>query len=145
MQIRLLALIGVLILLVAEVFARAPGAMSISTGGLLARLQGRDDGQLGAGLAADGADLTVAPARVPGDRAVYTWRGPRGPRFSPGRLDFLLYGGGMLENGFAFDAARLHAVERAKLGVRARDSAASDHLALVLDLRPTTALARGAE
>ena len=96
-------------------------------------------------LAADGGDLVVAPAEVPGDRAVYTWRGRRGSRFSPGRLDFLLFGGGGLVNAFAFDSARLDAEARAKLGVRSADSSASDHLALALDLRPARAPARAAQ
>lgn len=100
---------------------------------------------LRSGLAADGSDLVAAPAGVPGDRAVYTWRGRRGSRFSPGRLDFLLHGGGELVHGFAFDSVRLDEEERARLRVRSADSAASDHLALVLDLRPGRAPARSAQ
>ena len=90
---------------------------------------------LRAGLAADGGDLAVAKTDVLGDRALYTWRG-RGSRFGAGRLDFLAYAGAELSRAFAVDTARLQDDVLAEAGLERADSAASDHLALVLDLRP---------
>lgn len=87
------------------------------------------------GLGVGGADLDVARTEVPGDRAVYTWRGS-GSRYAPGRLDFLVYGGGEEVQAFALDTARLSDATLRAAGVERGDSAASDHLPLVLDIRP---------
>lgn len=81
-------------------------------------------------------ELHVAEAGVLGDRAAYTWRGRRS-RFAPGRLDYLLYGGGDPVSAFVFDSEHLDAGALEDSGVRRDDSASSDHLALVLDVRPS--------
>lgn len=88
-------------------------------------------------LGADGGDLEIAEGRVLGDRAVYTWRGRRS-RFTPGRLDYLLYGGGEVVEAFALDTARLSDAALIDAKIERDDSAASDHLALVLDVRPSS-------
>lgn len=93
------------------------------------------------GLARDGRDLEVARIEVLGDRALYTWRGV-GSRYSPGRLDFLTFGGASAAGAYAVDTARLSQEVRAAAGLEADDSAASDHLALVLDVRPDDASSR---
>lgn len=113
------------------------GAPSVRVFGGDLNLVGSDQplNLLRAGLAAGGGDLAVAPTGVLGDRAAYTWRG-RGSRFSAGRLDFLAYGGADLSQAFAVDTARLPDDVLAAAGLEREDSAASDHLALVLDLRP---------
>jgi len=90
------------------------------------------------GLAAGGGDLAIARTDVLGDRALYTWRGA-GSRYSPGRLDFLLYGGAEEVAAFVVDPSRLPDGVLASSGLRRDDAAASDHLALVLDVRPPPA------
>ncbi|MDX2132331.1 MAG: endonuclease/exonuclease/phosphatase family protein [Planctomycetota bacterium] len=91
---------------------------------------------LRSGLDVDGTDLDVADARVLGDRTYTTWRDPGTP-FPPGRLDFLMYSDSACESvSFVFDSARLTDAALEPLGVRRDDSAASDHLPVVLDLTP---------
>ncbi len=93
--------------------------------------------RLVSGLDVDGSDMTIAEPRVLGDNAYYTWAEPSS-LFSPGRLDYVLYGdaGASVVNAFVLDLSRLSrdAVNRA--GLKVADSAASDHLPLVVDLRP---------
>ena len=90
---------------------------------------------LAAGLDPDGGALAVADAPVLGDAAVYTWSQPWS-RFSPGRLDWLLHGRDVhARRAFVLDARRLDAATLAAAGIERPDTAASDHLPLVLDLR----------
>lgn len=69
------------------------------------------------------------------DDAHYTWRGELGADYAPGRLDLIVidqeHGGG----GFVLDTDELAANALTELGVRRDDSAASDHLLVVADLR----------
>jgi endonuclease/exonuclease/phosphatase family metal-dependent hydrolase len=85
----------------------------------------------------DGSELAPADAFVLGDAAMYTWRDPAQP-FPPGRLDYLLYSDSAAEvvNAFILDTARLSERALARLGLDSTDTAASDHLPLVVDLRP---------
>jgi endonuclease/exonuclease/phosphatase family metal-dependent hydrolase len=92
---------------------------------------------LRAGLDADGSDLAIADARVLGDRTYTTWR-DWSTSFPPGRLDFIVYSDSALaSNSFVFDTARLTPAVLDPLGVQRDDSAASDHLPVVVDLAPT--------
>lgn len=88
------------------------------------------------GLDLDGTDLTVAPARVLGGHTALTWRDPRS-RFSPSRLDYMLYSASSagLVNAFLLETAILHDAALAAAGLERGDSAFSDHLPLVIDLR----------
>jgi endonuclease/exonuclease/phosphatase family metal-dependent hydrolase len=91
-----------------------------------------------AALDADGSDLAVAPARVLGDRAYYTWADAAND-FSPGRLDFIVYSdaSALVSASFILDTARLGPASLAAAGLLPGDSAAaSDHLPVVVDLRP---------
>jgi endonuclease/exonuclease/phosphatase family metal-dependent hydrolase len=89
------------------------------------------------GLDADGSDMTIADPAVLGDRAFYTWSDPASS-FSPGRLDWVLYSdaSARLDRAFVLDLGRLTrgAVEAA--GLEPSDTAATDHLPVVMDLRP---------
>lgn len=87
------------------------------------------------GLGSRGEELEVAAMPVAGDRAWYTWRRDRS-RFAAGRLDYLLFSGGQRISSFALDAQRLAASSLESLGIEGGDTQASDHLPLVLDLRP---------
>lgn len=92
--------------------------------------------ELLAGLEVGGGNLQVARVERLRDRSLATWRGldPRDP-FSPGRLDYMLYRGGVLglERAFTFDAEDLSAEALELLGIHGSDSRASDHLPLVAD------------
>ena len=63
-----------------------------------------------------------------------TWQDERSD-FGPGMLDLVAYDHRTLEprNGFVLDTETLDGSTRATLGVRARDSRATDHLLLVVD------------
>ena len=90
------------------------------------------------GLGPDGTALEVARLERLRDRSLATWRGIwREDPFSPGRLDYLLYRGEVLEvdRGFVFDAAALAPDAREALGVWEVDTERSDHLPLVVDFR----------
>lgn len=91
---------------------------------------------LRAGLGSDGRALAVAETTVLGDGAVYTWS-QRWSRFSPGRLDYLLYDAATVTavRAFVLDARRLDQPTLAAAALTRADAAASDHLPLVLDLR----------
>lgn len=91
---------------------------------------------LAAGLDTDGTDLTIADPGVLGDNAVYTWRdGPSS--FSPGRLDYVLVGNAQarIERAFILDTSLVDPASLTAGGMRAGDSAATDHLAVVVDVR----------
>lgn len=87
------------------------------------------------GLDADGSDLEVADARVLGDAAYHTWRDPDS-EFTPGRLDFALYSGAAVRRArsFVLDTALLSDAALEVAGLDRTDTAASDHLPLVVDL-----------
>jgi endonuclease/exonuclease/phosphatase family metal-dependent hydrolase len=89
-----------------------------------------------AGLDSDGSDLAVAEPMVLGDRAEYTWM-DRQSEFPPGRLDFAVYSdaGSTVVNAFLLDTSRLAPKALAKIGLDGADTAASDHLPLVVDLK----------
>ena len=90
------------------------------------------------GLGSDGTALEVARLERLRDRSLATWRGIwREDPFSPGRLDYLLYRGKVLEvdRAFVFDAADLAPDAREALGVWDVDMERSDHLPLVIDFR----------
>jgi len=91
------------------------------------------------GLDAGGASLVVAQPAVIGDAAFYTWRGDADDRFSPGRLDYIVYGRARAEvvNVFVLDNARLSDQSLGRMGLYREDTAGSDHLPLVIDIRPS--------
>ncbi len=92
---------------------------------------------LAAGLDADNGPLDVAEARRLGAREAVTWR-RADSSFTPGRLDYALVDGAAVEIVQAFildtDALSDAALERSAL--RRSDSAASDHLPMIIDIRP---------
>lgn len=91
---------------------------------------------LRAGLDTDGSELDVAPARVLGDAAYYTWSDAKSP-FSPGRLDFVVLSDSKFRaaSAFVLDTARLAPPALRASGLQADDTAqASDHLPVVVDL-----------
>jgi len=92
---------------------------------------------LGAGLDADGSDLEVATTYVLGDSAQYTWTDAGNP-FTPGRLDYLLSGesGAEIVRAFAIDTSRLQEEALGRMGLKRSDTSASDHLPIVIDIRP---------
>lgn len=92
---------------------------------------------LRASLDVDGSDLAIAPAAVLGDEAFFTWY-EAGNTFSPGRLDYVTYSDASVTvvNAFVLDTRRLGAAALARIGLDASDSAASDHMPMVVDLVP---------
>ncbi len=92
--------------------------------------------ELGRGLDVDGSDLEIAPVRVLGERATYTWADWQTP-FTPGRLDWVLYSGAGCDvlNAFSIDTRRLSDASLARIGLDRGDSASSDHLPVVVDVR----------
>jgi endonuclease/exonuclease/phosphatase family metal-dependent hydrolase len=92
---------------------------------------------LRSGLDVDGADLTVAEALVLGDRIATTWSNPRG-RFAPSRLDFALVGDAAagVSQAFVLDSRILTNAALSEAGLEGADTDASDHLPLVVDIRP---------
>lgn len=92
---------------------------------------------------ADGVDLDGSPLAVSqpmrlGDQAMYTYY-DKGNTYTPGRLDFLLYSDAVAEavNSFVFDTSVLNETALARLGLDADDTGNSDHLPVVLDVRPS--------
>lgn len=90
-----------------------------------------------ASLDTDGSDLSVVDAAVIGDAALYTWRNDA-ETFTPGRLDWIVYSDASVKaaNAFSLDTRRLADDALARMGLTRTDSAASDHLPVVVDLRP---------
>lgn len=86
---------------------------------------------------AAGADLAVADAYRLGDRSQATWRSTDGGRFTPGRLDFILFTASRLtlDRAFVFNSAELSPAQLAALAAARGDSTVSDHLPVVADLR----------
>ena len=73
-----------------------------------------------------------------GDGTLSTWRNPAQALFTPGRLDFLVYGGTGLEltGSFVFEPSELDEEARRALGVEATDAeSVSDHIPVVADFR----------
>lgn len=89
------------------------------------------------GLDSDGSPLSAADAMVTGDSASFTWFNTA-EKFPPGRLDFVLYSdnSASVTSSFVVDTRRLSPRALAQLGVDRTDSAASDHMPLVVDIRP---------
>lgn len=89
------------------------------------------------GLDADASALAVATPLVLGDSSTITWLDdPSG--FPPGRLDFLTFSDASADvvNAFILDTRLLSAKALARMGLDAADSGGSDHLPVVLDIRP---------
>lgn len=86
---------------------------------------------------ADGTDMTVAEPMAWGDVTLTTWREAKS-EFMPGRLDYIIYSDSNAEavNAFTFDTATLTDEALAMMGLDRTDSTASDHLPVVVDLRP---------
>jgi endonuclease/exonuclease/phosphatase family metal-dependent hydrolase len=91
---------------------------------------------IASGLDLHGSNLAVAPTLALGGHAATTWRDPRS-QFSPSRLDYLLYSASsaQLVHAFALDTSVLDAASLHRHALRAEDSAFSDHLPIVIDLR----------
>ncbi|MBI4881936.1 MAG: endonuclease/exonuclease/phosphatase family protein [Planctomycetes bacterium] len=93
--------------------------------------------ELQRGLDADGSELDLVDAFLLGERANYTWAQDSAP-FTPGRLDYVLLSGSLVEvaQSFVLDTALLsgQALEFAHL--LREDSLASDHRPLVFEVRP---------
>lgn len=89
------------------------------------------------GLDTDGSELAVAQTGVLGDAAIYTWSDHK-TEFPDGRLDYLIYSDDSAEvaNAFVLDTRRLSDRTLAKLGFDRTDTAASDHLPVIVDLKP---------
>ena len=92
--------------------------------------------RLARGLSANG-DLTPAHTLRLADGHAVTWTNPQSS-FSPGRLDWMLYDDASWSapHAFTLDTRLLAPRARRDAGLRAGDSAASDHLPLVVDLAP---------
>lgn len=88
------------------------------------------------GLDADATTLEQAEPRVLGDHAAYTFGRP-GMNSERKRLDFLLYPDAQsrVTGAFVLDTARLTDSALAQSGLERTDSAASDHLPVIVDLR----------
>jgi endonuclease/exonuclease/phosphatase family metal-dependent hydrolase len=86
----------------------------------------------------DGSELLVAEPMRLGDHAMYTWY-DAGNAYTPGRLDYLLYSDAVAEavNSFVLDTSVMSEAALARLGLDAGDTASSDHLPVVLDVRPS--------
>ncbi len=85
-------------------------------------------------LEADGRQRARLPRLA--DGTLDTWRNPKQDLFTPGRLDYLIWGGLGLRfvRGFPFEPAELNPEALRRLGIRAEDAATiSDHLPLVGD------------
>lgn len=90
---------------------------------------------LRAGLASNGGDLAPAPTSVIGDSAMYTWRNDNSS-FGPGRLDWFLTGDARVAQSFSLDTRLINPEQLALWGLNQDDSAVSDHLPVVVDLKP---------
>lgn len=126
--------------MLAKALAAEPGAEAwgVVIGGDLNLVGSRPPLEaIGAGVDLDASALTVADAMLLGDLAMYTWFDP-GNTYTPGRLDFLLYSDSTVsaENSFVLDTSKLDEASLARLGLDAADTAASDHLPVVLDVTP---------
>ncbi|MEN0020041.1 MAG: endonuclease/exonuclease/phosphatase family protein [Planctomycetota bacterium] len=84
-----------------------------------------------------GHDLDVVPLASLGEGDSLTWRDANS-QFAAGRLDWMMTGSAStdLVNAFIFDTSRLDAASLALVGVQPTDTDVSDHLPLVVDVRP---------
>ncbi len=92
--------------------------------------------KIAAGLDFDGSPLVPANPLVLGDSAEYTWSDEK-EKFPPGRLDYILYSDSKATvlNAFVLDTRRLTDRSLARMGLARTDSAASDHLPVVVDFK----------
>jgi endonuclease/exonuclease/phosphatase family metal-dependent hydrolase len=83
----------------------------------------------------DGSALTIAQPPVLGDEELFYTFGISGLR---SRLDYITYSDKSLEvaNAFVLDTAILDPESLAAMGLQASDSAATDHLPVVVDVYP---------
>ncbi len=90
---------------------------------------------LAAGLGAGGSDLIPVDAVTLGDAAAITWVDDQS-LFSPGRLDWILIDPDStpIRRAFMLDTRRISETSRHRAGLERDDSAATDHLPLVVDL-----------
>ncbi len=123
---------------IAMALAERPAAGLVVAGDLNLVGSARPLDALKRGLGMGGSDLEVARLERLRYRSLATWRSTwRDDPFSPGRLDYLLYRGEVLEveRAFVFDAADMSPVARDVLGIMESDTGESDHLPLVVDFR----------
>lgn len=87
------------------------------------------------GLGVDGSPLTPVKTLHIGDASMLTWNDEKS-RFSPGRLDWMIYDESVSDaaNAFVLDTRNLTPKTLSALGLHAEDSMSSDHLPIVLDL-----------
>ncbi len=92
---------------------------------------------LRAGLDADGSELAVADPWVLGDAAQYTWFDSQS-EFPPGRLDYAIYSDATAQvvQAFVVDTGKFSTKALARTGLDGGDTSASDHLPVVVDLKP---------
>lgn len=92
--------------------------------------------KIGAGLDFDGSSMTAAEPLLLGDNSEYTWADEK-EKFPPGRLDYVLYSDStaVVLDSFVLDTRRLGDRSLARMGLARSDSAASDHLPVVVDLK----------
>lgn len=88
-----------------------------------------------AGLGTDGRDLAVTRPLVLGDPVVTTWW-VDGSEFAPSRLDYVLVGPGnaRVVRSFVLETRALSASACERAGLELQDTAASDHLPVVVDI-----------
>lgn len=94
---------------------------------------------LRAGLDDDGSDLTPVDAFILGDSVMSTCR-PTSPGSLPTRCDYILFSDAFstVAQSLAFDTTRLTEAALARIGLDRGDTGVSEHLPLVVDLRPRT-------
>lgn len=90
---------------------------------------------LARGLAVDGGDLVAAHPLVLGDNTAVSWVDDKS-RFSPGRLDWVLYDPSLTRCAHAtlLDSRLLDDESLGAMGLDRDDSGASDHLPVIVDL-----------
>lgn len=121
-----------------EELAKAHNAGSIIVGGDINLVGTRTPlDTLAEGIDTNGRDLRTARAMRLGSPTLNTWR-EDSSSFGPGRLDWILYDSVALEQvrAFVFDAAELSPAARRAAKLAGDETNASDHLPLVVDLRP---------
>ncbi len=86
---------------------------------------------------ADGTGLLPADPRVLADTTFATWS-QADSQFSPGRLDWIVVGDSALtvRRAFVLDTERLTPEALRAMGLHERDSRASDHMPVVVDVAP---------
>ncbi len=87
------------------------------------------------GLDTGGGDLIAVDTPVLAGDAWYTWRDDRNA-FSPGRLDWVLVGDARPVQSFALDLRLIDPEVLTEWGLRPGDTGVSDHLPVVVDIRP---------